>query len=297
MSERPPSPMIVYEQPLSERIRAFMRLEFLFARARHLLEQDDAWASRGVVETINDVMAVLGRSDLKKELVKELERQAGTLENLARNPQVDEARLGAVLARVRDSWSRLRTSESALGQELRDIELLSAVRQRSSIPAGSCGFDLPAYHQWLRRPVAERQQDLLDWLAVFDDLGESIELCLSLIRQSAVATHEVAGAGFFQRNLETTPMPDASGGDSPRIGVVPRDQRRQAPLHHPLHDSGSRRQPRHSDRRGRRVRPALLHDLRAPRPPPGARPTRLKSAASPPSPHSRGSRPTQPRKP
>ncbi|MCP5149453.1 MAG: cell division protein ZapD [Chromatiales bacterium] len=205
MSERPPSPMIVYEQPLSERIRAFMRLEFLFARARHLLEQDDAWASRGVVETINDVMAVLGRSDLKKELVKELERQAGTLENLARNPQVDEARLGAVLARVRDSWSRLRTSESALGQELRDIELLSAVRQRSSIPAGSCGFDLPAYHQWLRRPVAERQQDLLDWLAVFDDLGESIELCLSLIRQSAVATHEVAGAGFFQRNLETTP--------------------------------------------------------------------------------------------
>ena len=31
---------IIYEQPLSERIRTFLRLEFLFNRARYLLEHE-----------------------------------------------------------------------------------------------------------------------------------------------------------------------------------------------------------------------------------------------------------------
>ena len=41
---------IIYEQPLSERIRSFLRLEFLFERARHLVAFEDPWASRATLE-------------------------------------------------------------------------------------------------------------------------------------------------------------------------------------------------------------------------------------------------------
>ena len=194
---------IYYEQPLNERIRAFLRLEHLFERAAQQLERRDIFGSRGTLDAIIDVMAVVSRADLKKELIKEIERHAGTLEGLERDPRVDHGRLESVLVEVRTLLTTLKSSENALGHELRNHELLNSVRQRSSIPAGTCDFDLPAYHFWLERPVERREQDLRSWLDAFGLLKDSVALCLRLLRESTVATNEVAPAGFFQRSLET----------------------------------------------------------------------------------------------
>ena len=192
---------IIYEQPLSERIRAFLRLEFLFHRARHLLEHESSWASRLTFEVIIDVMVVLSRADLKKEIIKELDRNLGTLDALSRNPNVDQVRLQEAQTEVRSVLQALHERTTAPGHELRYNELLNAVRQRSSIPAGACDFDLPAFHYWLERPGSQRLHDLREWMATFDAFEASIELCLQLVRESATATREVAEGGFFQRKL------------------------------------------------------------------------------------------------
>ena len=194
---------IVYEQPLSERMRAFLRLEFLFARAEHLLQADDVWSSRGALESINEVMAILSRTDLKKELINELDRHAITLSALTRNPKVDQSRLENVLGDVNHVLSALKALETAPGLELREHELLSAVKQRSGIPAGTCDFDLPAYHYWLRSPAEQRMQDLRAWLSAFSYLRDATTLCLKLVRESSIASQEIAGNGFFQKTLET----------------------------------------------------------------------------------------------
>ena len=192
---------IIYEQPLSERIRTFLRLEFLFHRARYLLEHESPWASRLTFEVIIDVMAVFSRADLKKEIIKELERHSATLEALSRNPNVAQERLEEIRGRVQVMLQELHERESVPGHELRHNELLNAVRQRSSIPAGTCDFDLPAFHYWLERPGSERLHELRDWVATFDTFESSIALCLQLVRASAAPTLEVANGGFFQRNL------------------------------------------------------------------------------------------------
>ena len=98
----------------------------------------------------------------------------------------------------------MRTKENSWGQELRDDELLSTVRQRSTITAGTCDFDLPALHYWLQAPADRRGNDLRNWLRSFDLLNSSVSLCLKLVRESAIATHEVAQSGFFQRTLKTS---------------------------------------------------------------------------------------------
>ena len=192
---------IIYEQPLSERIRTFLRLEFLFRRARYLLGQESPWASRLTFEVIIDVMAVLSRADLKKEVIKELERHSATLYALSRNPNVAQERLQEVRDEVHSLLQALHESETAPGNELRHNELLSAVRQRSSIPAGTCDFDLPAFHYWLEQPGSQRLRDLNDWIATFGAFESSIGVCLRIVRDSAAATREVANGGFFQRNL------------------------------------------------------------------------------------------------
>ncbi|HEY5701150.1 MAG TPA: cell division protein ZapD [Gammaproteobacteria bacterium] len=197
------SDRVIYEQPLSERIRSFLRLEYLFERAHYQLSADDPWSSRSTLESIIDVLSVLSRADLKKELIKELERYAARLEALARNPNVDQARLENVLERIRSVLHQLRNLDSVIGHELRYNELLNAVKQRNSMPAGTCNFDLPAFHYWLKLPSDQRTTDLRSWLSSFDLLHEAVSLCLSLVRESATVTRELAIAGFFQKNLET----------------------------------------------------------------------------------------------
>ena len=194
----------IYEQPLSERIRTFLRLEHLFAKAEHALTSIDPWSSRATLEAIIDIMAVVSRADLKKEIIKELERHAATLQGLSRNPNVDPVRLQDVLDAVKSQLTSLRNDENSWGQELRDDDLLSAVRQRSTITAGTCNFDLPALHYWLQAPPDQRVNDLRHWLRSFDLLNSSVSLCLKLVRESSIATREVAQSGFFQRTLETS---------------------------------------------------------------------------------------------
>ncbi len=199
----PASDRVIYEQPLSERIRSFLRLEHLFERAHYQLNAGDPWSSRNTIESIIAVQSVLSRTDLKKELIKELERYASRLESLARNPNVDQTRLTDVLEKIRRVLRNLRAFDNVIGHELRYNELLNAVKQRHSIPAGTCNFDLPAYHYWLKSPSEQRIRDLKSWLSSFDLLHEAVSLCLSLVRESASETREVAIAGFFQKNLET----------------------------------------------------------------------------------------------
>ncbi len=193
----------VYEQPLSERIRTFLRLEHLFAKAEHALTSMDPWSSRATLEAVIDIMAVLSRADLKKEMIKELERNAATLRGLSQNPNVDPARLKDVLDAVKGQLASLHNDGNSRGQELRDDDLLSTVRQRSTITAGTCNFDLPALHYWLQASADQRGNDLRNWLHSFDLLNSSVSLCLRLVRESAIATHEVAQSGFFQRTLDT----------------------------------------------------------------------------------------------
>ena len=199
-----PQSRSVYEQPLSERIRTFLRLEHLFAKAEHALRSIDSWSSRATLEAVIDIMSVLSRADLKKEIIKELERHAATLQGLSRNPNVDPARLAEILDAVKRQLANLRSDENSWGQELRDDELLSTVRQRSTITAGTCSFDLPALHYWLQTSADQRDKDLQNWLGSFELLNSSVSLCMKLVRESAIATHEVAPSGFFQRTLETS---------------------------------------------------------------------------------------------
>lgn len=192
----------VYEQPLNERVRALLRLEYLFQRAAYSLDGTSTWDTRFTLDAILDVLAMLTRADLKSEIIKELERHAQTLEALRQNPGVDQQRLTSVLAEVRRLHGALRSGDNPPGSDLRQNELLSLVRQRSSIPAGTCSFDIPAFQHWLERPAEQRLSQLRMWLSSFDLIREAVTLCLDLIRHSASPTRERAPGGFFQRSID-----------------------------------------------------------------------------------------------
>ena len=139
----------LYEQPLSERMRTFLRLEFLYQQFCFNLEQTSEWGSRAAVTSMLDIVAILGRGDVRGDVLKELERQIAVYDRYQNIAGVDEARLKRVLRNLQDLRQRLFAVGPQFLQLIRDSEFLAAIKHRSAIPGGTCEFDLPDFAHWL----------------------------------------------------------------------------------------------------------------------------------------------------
>ncbi|MEA2078681.1 MAG: cell division protein ZapD [Pseudomonadota bacterium] len=199
----PVTTTIIYEQPLNERIRNFLRLEFLFAQSDQHLRDNSQWGSRCTLASLLDILSIFGRTDLKTEVLKELERHSSTLNKLKQNPGVDSGRLEQILSDLKKLGAQLHKIGGPIGADLKDNEFLSSIQQRTAIPGGTCDFDLPAYHYWLQQPTEKRNRDLADWLGRFTNIGQAIQLILQLVRDSTILKPVTAESGFFQKTLDS----------------------------------------------------------------------------------------------
>jgi cell division protein ZapD len=193
---------LTFEHPLNERMRTFLRLEHLFAKVAFFLVGEDFWTSRVAVEGILDILSVTARADIKTELLKELDRNSGSLSRLRRQPGVDLETLGKILDDLRQATSDLHALGGQIGQSLRQDDFIKSIAKRSSIPGGTCSFDLPRYHRWLKQSPQVRQHTMGQWMREFQPVSHAIGLVLSLARTSAAPRRVTATAGFFQESLD-----------------------------------------------------------------------------------------------
>ncbi len=194
---------IIYEHPLNERVRTLLRLEHLFTRITFHLPQPDEWSSRAAISGLLDITNILARADIRSEVIKELERHTANLNKIRSAPGVDGQQLDLILTDLENSTNRLRRITTQIGRGLRENEFLGNIMQRSTIPGGTCDFDLPQYHYWLQQPVERRHADLQGWFQELETLQGATRLLLSLMRNSAHASQALAVAGLYQHNLES----------------------------------------------------------------------------------------------
>jgi len=192
----------VYEQPLNERIRCFLRLEYLFHSVALSMRGETQWDARNAVAGLIDITDQLSRADIKGELIKEIERHIAILNALRNNPGVNPVMLDSTLARLEPLLTILRSSACQPGARMRQLELITQVRQRLAIPGGLCRFDLPAFHFWLSSAHERRLQQLHEWMDDLRVIEDGVALSLRLIRESAVPQKAAAFGGFYQQTLE-----------------------------------------------------------------------------------------------
>ena len=193
---------IVYEQPLNERMRTFLRLEFLYGQAGFHGEGANPWSTRAAVSSLLEILAITARGDSRSDVLKELERHVVLLREYQTRSGVDPARLKSLLSNL----TRLRDDLAAAGGNfmapLRDSEFLSAIKHRSAIPGGTCDFDLPDYSYWLNRPAEVRAGEFAHWLTLIRPLCDAIVELLWLTRQNARRKSEVALGGVYQLQFD-----------------------------------------------------------------------------------------------
>jgi cell division protein ZapD len=194
--------LVDYEQPLSERMRTFMRLEFLYQQLLYNSELETDWATRAAVSGLLDIVAILTRGELRSDVYKTLDRQVEVLQRYKSEPAVDARRLEGLIRNLVE----IRQAIDALGpqflQQLKDCEFLSAIKHRSTIPGGACEFDLPVYSHWLRQPYERRQQDLVVWMSAIRPICDAVVELLWLTRETAQPVKKLAINGMYQYNVQ-----------------------------------------------------------------------------------------------
>lgn len=194
---------IVYEHPLTETARSYLRLEYLFGAVLYHHKGPTAWDSRCALLSILDIIELLGRIDFKSELVDDLVVQIQNLERWQNTPDVNKARLAELLSGVKEVINRLQTINMAVVIEhFSQHYLLNLLKQRKGIIGGASSSDMAILHQWLHKSPKQRQHEVNEWLKPIIPLREALEATLYLIRQNALVSQQTATQGFYQSKLE-----------------------------------------------------------------------------------------------
>jgi len=191
-----------YEQPLNERMRTFMRLEFLYRQMLYNCELESDWATRAATSSLLEIIAILARGDVRSDVHKELDQQLDLLKRYRSQPDVDGGRLDSLIRNLSASRQEIDNIGTAYLQPLKDSEFLAAIKHRSTIPGGTCEFDLPEFSHWLRQPFSRREQDLKAWLGIIRPVCDGVMEILWLIRESAQPLARVAINGMYQHRMQ-----------------------------------------------------------------------------------------------
>lgn len=219
------SDIAIFEQPLSERYRLFLRAEQLFLRLDHHIAGESPWDTHAALQSMLELLQTISRGDSKRELIKELDRQRTALSRFDEQPAVDRARLSGVLHELQRLIDDLHSLSGTLGQELRTNELITQLQQRATTGGYPGVVELPSYQQWLARPATERRQMMNAWIEPLTGARRGIDRCLQLAREAADWQSVEARSGFHEQTLEAGPpiqlLRVRLGGDSRTGGRFP----------------------------------------------------------------------------
>ena len=191
----------VYEFPLNERVRILMRLEHLADCLNELLRRGDALSHHHALQTVFQIADVCEqRTDLKSEILKELERYRQTILGY-RSIEGLEQRVNQLLAEIDQCYSRFNSQSGNLSTELNQNEWLLGVRGRIHIPAGLCAFDHPSYFTWQHLSDEQRLRDMAHWQRPLEPIMACVRLLMRLLRDTEVAQKVMTQEGVYQQSL------------------------------------------------------------------------------------------------
>lgn len=191
---------ILYEYPLQERVRTYLRLEHGFEQlsvSRKLFqERPDAF-----FHSLFSLSDLLERVDIRKELSNDLDAQQQRLKQWEQHPQVDGQALGNTIQSIDDSQRFLPDIPKVL-RKLKEDTLLTNIRQRFSQPGISGLFELPQLQLWLNQDIDTQQQQYNRWCELFQPIEKAVGLKLTLMREQSIFSDMTLTSGFMQESSE-----------------------------------------------------------------------------------------------
>jgi cell division protein ZapD len=193
--------MAVYEQPLNEKIRLFLRLEYLLDRFNYHLKDPSPENSQAAVMVLLELYNLSSRLDVKNAALNVLEWEAQAVRRVDNMETADADRTERILQKLEEKSKRLYNFRGQLGQHLKSHNFFNILKQRSSIAGGVNGLDIPLFKYWLSQPDKHRTDDLKSWVKPYEFAQDAIQFVMELILTGMEKQEIVAEGGFYQSTL------------------------------------------------------------------------------------------------
>tara|TARA_B100001996_G_scaffold372882_1_gene349748 strand:+ start:159 stop:914 length:756 start_codon:yes stop_codon:yes gene_type:complete len=194
----------IYELPLNERLRTFMRIEFLYNRLNTFRSSKDQWQIRTTIHTLLEIYTILARTDVRREVLADLDRYIIQMQRFQSMPNADNEMATNLLEDLNIIKDKMLNLGIGYLHPLRDDDYISALLHRHTLPGGKAEFDMPRYKFWLEGDSNSVKNDLNEWINIIKPICEGIEKLLWIIRESSEPIGTVANTGQYNHQIGKT---------------------------------------------------------------------------------------------
>ena len=125
----------IYELPLNERLRTFMRIEFLYSRLKYFNSSlEDTWKTRTVIHTVLEIYSILSRTDVRREVLADLDRYIMQMQRFQSVPEADNEMVNNVLEDLESIKSKVLNIGTEYLAELRNDDFIASLLHRHTLP-------------------------------------------------------------------------------------------------------------------------------------------------------------------
>ena len=193
----------IYELPLNERLRTFMRIEFLYSRLKYFSSNlDDNWQTRTVIHTLLEIYSILSRTDVRREVLADLDRYIMQMQRFQSAPDADNNMVNDVLEDLDSIKDQVVDVGTDYLLKLREDEFIASLLHRHTLPGGKAEFDMPKYKFFLESSKKNVVTQINIWIDVMRPICEGIDKLMWIIRESNEPIATVAVGGQYNHQIE-----------------------------------------------------------------------------------------------
>ena len=189
----------IYEEPVQEKVRKFLKIEYLFNKIYYFKDKEDKRDNYNALLAFGELHEMLSRSDIKSELIREIETHNAYFNKIKDIPQAqaDESKLNSVLEKQALLLQLIYNVESNYLEYLENDVLCKTIFKNcfSTLQPASIEF-------WLSRDIILRGTQIDLWLEPILFIKKSIDFILEIIRKSGTFNDKLAEKGFFIEKLD-----------------------------------------------------------------------------------------------
>ena len=179
------SEKIVFEHPVDERVRIYLRLENLYNRFERALLSDNVDLHYLALSVLFEIMKCAEPASIKLNILQDIEKQKSCLD--------DEN----LIEKLNDCAQRLQNYRHKFGQYLRENEWLMSVKQQMGIVGGVNPVEAPSYYYRDHLTAEERREQMREWSESMMPTGDAVRLLLHILRNNHIEHECVAQKGSF----------------------------------------------------------------------------------------------------
>ena len=180
----------IYEQPIDERIRKFLRLENIYMKINNHMDIDSKYDAYSTLLNISELFINLTRSEIKRDLISEIETQKVRYQEYSKLEGADKIKLNSIMEKQNAILKTLHDLEANYLNVLKNDELLQTIIKHINTSCADLDY-------WLSRDHDFRKNQINLWLELIKPIENSIFFCLDLLRKSSETVEITAKDGMY----------------------------------------------------------------------------------------------------